>query len=191
MKKRLFAIFLMLLLCFPIVTKALATNSSYDNIKVYLFYKDDCKDCDKAQEWLEKELEEHKRVRPQLIKIDDNKDLYNKVKDVLDIKKEDEPLMIIGSNYFVGYNDRVKTNLMDAVKAYEDAKDYCDIVSKIEADKDTDECLKTNEGIYEAPVSVNVVVIIVIVLVLIAILSLISYILYTSKKRKYKSGLTK
>ena len=149
MKKKLIILLSIMALWMPIQTKALATNSSYDNIKVYLFYANSCEDCDKAQEWLENELKSHDRVRPVLINIDNDTKLYDEVKKTLDIKKDNEPVMVLGSHFFVGYSDKTKNNLTEAIKAYEDAEDYCDIVSKIEDNEDTNECIKQNESIYE------------------------------------------
>ena len=50
--KKLLIIFI-LFLSFPLVTKAVATNSSYDNIKVYLFYEDENDSFNDMQKYLQ------------------------------------------------------------------------------------------------------------------------------------------
>ncbi len=182
--KKLIILLSIMVLCMPIETKAVATNSSYDNIKVYLFYGDDCKDCDKAKDWLENELKNHDRVRSALINIENDDKLYKDVKKVLDIKKDNEPVLILGSNYFVGYNDKTKNNLTEAIKAYEDAKDYCDIVSKIQNDEDTNSCLEQNKDIYEVKEVPIALVIGISAGVLVIAIALCTFIIIKKKRKK-------
>lgn len=186
MKKRLFMFLFLLILCIPITTHALATNSSYDNIKVYFFYEDDCTDCNEAKKWLEDLLKEHNRVRPEIVKISDNKDLYDDVRNLLDINKDKMPLMVIGSNYFMGFNDKVKNNLTKAIKAYEESENYCNLVNKVQDGDDTKACLEVNEGIYEQhsfPVAL-VITISVIIVILIAVVVVLKVV---TNKKKSKS----
>lgn len=148
MKKILFMIFLLVIICFPNIVKAIATNSSYNNIKIYFFYQDNCKECDTGKQWLEEELKDNDRVRVEYIKIDDNKELTKKTKDVLKIERENIPLIIIGTNYFLGFNNKIKDNLTNAIKSYENVEIYCDVVSKIQNNEDTKDCIIQNKDIY-------------------------------------------
>ena len=164
MKKILFTFFLLTFLCFPIVSNALATNSSYDNIKVYFFYNENCKDCDNSKEWLQEELKENNRVKVEYIKVDGNEELNTKVRKSLNIKKDNLPLMVIGSNYFIGFNNKLKEMLMKAIKSYEDADDYCDVVSKLRNNENVNDCLKLNKDIYNQSTGLPPFVIVIIVL---------------------------
>ncbi len=137
-----------MIFCFPTVTNALATNSSYDNIKVYFFYEEDCKDCEKAKEWLEEELKEHQRVRAEYVKIENNQEFSKQVKDTFQIKKDTVPLMVIGSNSFLGFSNQVKNNLTEAIESYEEAKDSCDVISKVRNQEDVKDCMSQNKEIY-------------------------------------------
>ena len=109
MKKIL--IIIILLLSFPLVTRAVATNSSYDNIKVYLFYEDENDSFNDMQKYLQETLEDYKRIRLQLVNTGEEKDLYEKVKDKLNIEDDDKPLIVIGSSYFIGNSQKLKINL--------------------------------------------------------------------------------
>ena len=94
MKKVLSVLFILLFICLPIVTKAVVTSSSYSNIKVYMFYDDECKSCDKAKSWLDEKIKDNNRVKKEYIKITDNEKINQKVKDVLNIKGDKLPLIL-------------------------------------------------------------------------------------------------
>ena len=178
--KNLFII-IILLLSFPLVTRAVATNSSYDNIKVYLFYEEENDSFNDMENYIEETLKDYQRIRLQLINTKEEKDLYEKIKDKLDIKKDDKPLIVLGSSYFLGNN--VKTNLKDAFNAYEKSDNYCDLVTKIRNDEDINECLKINEEIYQVPSEVNYLII-GIILVTVVICFIIGIIIYQKKRAK-------
>ncbi len=162
MKKVLGMFFLLITLCLPIVSNALATNSSYDNIKVYFFYEEDCKDCEKAKEWLEEELKEHQRVRAEYVKIENNQEFSKQVKNTLQIKKDTVPLMVIGSNSFLGFSSKVKNNLTEAMESYEEAESYCDVISKIRNQEDVKDCMNQNKEIYHPSTGLSTLVKIVL-----------------------------
>ncbi len=147
MKKVLFMLLLIMILCFPITSYAVITNSEY-NIKINVFYEEECEECKTEKNWLE-EYKKDKFINVEYINIEDYPDLFNDVRKTLDIKKNKLPLVIIGSNYFVGYDDEVKDKIMKAIDAYEKESNYCDLVAKIENKENTKECLEENKGIYE------------------------------------------
>ena len=108
-----------MILMIPFTVKAIATNSSYTDIKVYFFYEENCEECDKAKEWLETEFKENIRVRIEYLKTEENKELYDKVNNTLKIKKNKYPLMIVGSTTFIGFDEKTKNNLKEAIQSYE------------------------------------------------------------------------
>ena len=140
----------------PFTAKALATNSSYDSTQLYFFYQEECKDCDKTKKWVEEELKGKNNIRIEYIKIEENKELNKKVKNTLKLKKDNEPLVVIGTNYFVGFN-KIKNNLTKAIKSYEDKDDYCDIISKIRNNEDIKKCLNQNKNIYNQSMPIKIV----------------------------------
>ena len=188
MKKLLYIFFLLVLLCLPTTSKALATNSSYNNIVVYFIYEDNCNNCDTGKEFLQQHLKDNNRVRPEYIKVDSNKELNKKLREALDIKKEDTPLIIIGTNYFIGFNNKIKENLTEAIKSYENTSDYCDVVSKIRKNEDIKDCVTQNKGIYNQQKEISVFIKVIIVIVSICLLIGAGLII---KKKKLLSRLHK
>ena len=185
MKKRLFIFFLLMLLCFPIKSNAVATNSSY-SVKINLFLTNDCKDCEKEIEWLE-EYRKDSFIDIEYINIDDSNELYDKVKEALTLKGDKMPLAIVGSNYFIGFNDKVKNNLTDAIKSYEKEDEYCDIVSKIRKGEDAKNCIEQNKDIYKQsssyPIFIKIIVAIVVIGLVIGILLTIKKLLKGLSKK--------
>ena len=53
MKKKILMIFFLMFLCFPMVTKALATNADYNTVNLYYFCEKENSECDSGKEWLE------------------------------------------------------------------------------------------------------------------------------------------
>lgn len=160
MKKFLLLLFLLMFLNFPINSNAIATNSSY-SVKVYFFCNEKNKDCDKAKEWLE-EYQKDNFINVDYLNIDNNKELYNTTRESLKIKNNQMPFIIIGSNYFIGFNNKVKENLTKAIQAYEKADDYCDIVLKIQNKDNVKECIKANKKIYNQSTGLFIFIIVLI-----------------------------
>ena len=167
MNKLLSIIIIFIILIIPINVNAVVSNSFY-NIKINVFYKDNCKECEEEKEWIE-DYKEDKFINVEYINIKDNEKLYNEIKESLKIKKDNVPLVIIGSNYFLGFNDRIKGNLIEAIKAYEESKDYCDVVTKIKNKEDIKECLKVNKNIYKDNIFISVIIMIIAIIVLVII----------------------
>ncbi len=170
MKKLLFVFFLLMLLCFPAKSNAVVTNSSY-SVKVNVFLKDDCEDCEKAKEWLE-EYRKEKFIDVEYININDNNELYDKIKKELKIKNNKMPLTIIGSNYFIGFNNKMKESLNKAITAYDEVDNYCDIVSKTRQNEDVKECIKQNKDIYKANNFPTTIIVIVSLVILCSIIGI-------------------
>ncbi len=180
MKKLLFMFFLLMFLCFPIESNAVATNSSY-SIKVNFFFKNDCKDCEKEKEWLE-EYKKESFIDIEYINIDDNNELYDKIKKSLTIKNNKTPLVIIGSNYFVGFDKNTKEELTNAIKSYEEVDSYCDTVSKIRKNEDIKDCINQNKGIYNQQKETSVFIKVIITIISIGLIISAGLII---KKKKY------
>ncbi len=164
----------------PFTVKAIATNSSYTDIEVYFFYEDSCEECDKFKEWLEEELKDNTLIRIEYLKVDDNKELNENLKDALKIKKNKYPLMIIGSNIFIGFDEKTKNNLKEAIQSYEEVDDFCDVVSKIRNDEDIKECLNQNKDIYKESFEFPIYGIVLIVFIICVILG----VFFMMKKKK-------
>ncbi len=186
MKKQLLMFFLLTFLCFPILSQAFATNSNYDNIKVYSFYN---KNNDEVKEWLEEELKDNSRVKVEFINVDSNKNLDTKVRKTLNIKKDKLPLMVIGSNYFIGFNNKTKQNLTKAIKAYEKTDNYCDVVSKIKDGNDVKDCINQNKGIYNQPSQISTSIKVILIIIGIGLIVGIVLIIWKKEGNKLKIKL--
>ena len=178
--KKIMTIMIFMILIIPFTVKAIATNSSYTDIEVYFFYEDNCEECDKAKEWLETEFKEDYRVRIEYLKTEENKELNDKVHESLKIKKNKYPLMIVGSDTFIGFNEKTKNNLKEAIHSYEEVDDFCDVVSKIRNDEDIKECLNQNKDIYKEPFELPIYGIVLIVFIICVILG----VFFMMKKKK-------
>ncbi len=182
MKKKL-VFFLFMFLSFINVSKAIVTNSSYDNIKVYFFYNDNCKECNTGKNWLHEESQNDNRIRIEDINIENDNELYNKVKDSLNIKNEKVPLILIGTNYFIGFNEKIKNNLLNAISSYEKVETYCDVITKIQNEEDINECTNQNKEIYKDN---NFLIIVAIIFILIGITFFMILFLKDQKIIKFK-----
>ncbi len=148
MKNKILYIIMGVLLFIPVSTKALVTSSSkYKNVNSYLFVRDDCKKCDEVNKWLEEENSKSPYTQLIVLTIKDNKDLYDKVKEVLKIKNNSFPLLVIGSNYFSDFDKEEKINIVKTLEAYK-TNDSCNLISIIQRNEDTNNCLKENDNIY-------------------------------------------
>lgn len=139
----------------PIITNAAITNSStLSDVRVYIICSKDNNNCDKETKWLKEIENDYTRLLIENIFVDSNKELVDKVKSSLKINKDVDIITIIGSNYFVGYDDNIKLKVEEAINSYSEHDNNCDIVSKIRDNEDIDECIKENKDIYKQNPSV-------------------------------------
>ncbi len=166
MKKLIWAISLLLLLV-PFTSEGAVTNSSsYGTVKTYIFYKSDCDECDESIAWIKDYINKHTYVTSEYVDIDKNSELFDKVKNQLKIKKDDLPLIVIGTNYFNGFDEKVETKVIEVLEAYHD-QDYCDVISKINDNADIKDCLKQNRKFYKQSNSSAIIIWIVVSCVLV------------------------
>ena len=118
-----------------------------------------------------------KNARKEYINTNENSELYNKIKDVLKIKKDNLPIIVVGSTYFIGFDEKIQSNIEEAVKAYENAEKYGDIVDKVRNNEDVKDIIKQNEEIYKQPntsnVFLNVIFVIIALFIIIFILKIV------------------
>ncbi len=174
MKKVFFISIFLMLICFISVSNAIVTNSSeYSNVKVYVFYNEESEVYKQEKEWLSEKV----NARKEYINTNENSELYNKIKDVLKIKKDNLPIIVVGSTYFIGFDEKIQSNIEEAVKAYENAEKYGDIVDKVRNNEDVKDIIKQNEEIYKQPntsnVFLNVIFVIIALFIIIFILKIV------------------
>lgn len=94
-----------------------------EKVKLYLFYNYDCPHCADEKVYLNQLDEEYDNL--EIIKYEVKKDETNKEL-LSDFLKKQEwdinavPITIIGTNYFVGYNDDIGTKIRCAINYYSD-----------------------------------------------------------------------
>ena len=151
MKKILLYAVAILILLFPNSIFAYTTASNVDTKEkaiIYLFYSDECPHCHKEIEWLNAYSVEHPEVIVKYYEREEYAELVSKVRKSLSIKNSYVPLTIVGSDYFIRYNSDTKSQIEKAVEAYKEYDGYCDIVSLVIDEKDTEGCRTKNNGIY-------------------------------------------
>ncbi len=95
--------------------------NALENVKLYLFYNYDCPHCADEKVYL-KELEEEydnlEIIKYEVKKDEENKELLSEFLKQQGWDINAVPLTIIGTNYFVGYNDDIGTKIRCAVNYY-------------------------------------------------------------------------
>lgn len=152
MKKSIILLVISIFLLIPInINAGISTVepgiNSKDKLTIYLFYSKTCSHCKKEMEWLGRYKNEISGINLEYYEISDNDKLLTSVRKSLNINNSYVPLTVIGSDYFIGYNDDIKKQIEEAVKAYLN-NEYCDIVGLVKDNKDTTGCRSQNNGIY-------------------------------------------
>lgn len=115
MKKRIILLFLMLLLPISVLAN--------DNVNIYIFHSESCHHCLNAMKYLT-ELDEN-RDDITLFEYEISKDtnaynrvLFDKAMDAMEIKINTIPFIIIGNNYYVGFDESSKETFDKAINYY-------------------------------------------------------------------------
>ena len=164
--KKITYIILSLFVFLPIVCEAaVATTSGERELNVYLFTPNECDKCEDIKKYIESKHNENNRIILNEINVKEEKEVYDKLKDILNFKSDNYPLVIIGTDYFIGYDSK---KLDKAIKSYLNNEDYCNLVYRIENDKDISNCLEINKDIYKSTnnnLLINIALIVAIVLI--------------------------
>ncbi len=146
MKKILIINLIMLSLIVPKITKAVVTSSSISNdLKVYLYYSDNCSKCTEEKELIESLTSEYPRISLEYLSVNE---IPEKLKEILKIKVEKTPILIIGSTVFNDYNKNINKEINDALKSYSASSNICDIMTKLDNLEEAKTCIEENKKIY-------------------------------------------
>ncbi len=134
--KKIIKLLTIVLLMFPLLV------SSKEKIKVYLFEQDGCPYCKSAKEYLselnEEYIEYFELVEVNISKSVNNSKLMVEASEELGEKIESVPLIVIGEEYFSGFEEKTKKLVKDEIiKQYEDESSK-DIVGNIIEEKGYD-----------------------------------------------------
>ena len=112
-------------------------------VVINLFHWNQCSHCKEEITWL-KELEQRRDdIKINYYEVTEYTDLSEAVREELYVMGDGVPLTVIGTDYIVGFGDSTKARITNLIDKYAD-KDYCDIVSLIIDNKDTEECYLQN-----------------------------------------------
>ena len=100
----------------------------------------------------------------------------------MNIKKDKYPLLIIGTNYYIGFNDKIKEEITNTIENYSKFDSYCDIMN---TKLNIKECQKQNNIIDEKS---NFFIYLIVTLVGAVILSIMFILL---KKYKHNTSISK
>ncbi len=137
-------IIMIMFMMFPLMPKAIVTNSSYNNLKIYYFGENNSTEYKQVEKWLN-ELDD-KKIILENIDINDNKKLNEQVRTKLKIKNKNS-LIIVGSSYYTSFNNRIKKELKKSIENYEKENNYCDLVNKVKNNEDIEDCIAENKKI--------------------------------------------
>ncbi len=164
MKKLLFLIGIFVCV-FPITAKAaVASSVGTRDLNIYLFRESECEKCEDIKKYISDKAKKNQNIVLKEIEVKDNKETYNNTKKVLKFKENKYPVIVIGSDYFIGFDSKKLDKVIDS---YLNTKgDYCDLISHIENNLGTDNCIKGNSDIYNPITPFKMVIIIICILVI-------------------------
>lgn len=144
--KKFSSLFVGIILSFLII---LPVNAK-ETVNVYLFYGKGCPHCAAEKEYLEEVAKENKNVKIIYYEVwydENNKKLFEDVREKLEITRTGVPLTIIGETYIVGYSEAVNAKIDRAIDFYTE-REHKDVVTEIKngtyvkSETDSDEFLE-------------------------------------------------
>ena len=179
--KYIYNVTLMLFLLPMVAYATIGSNSSLQDINVYLF-TNECDKCKEEEIWLKEIYNKYSRLNNNIININYNNEKYYDIIKKLNIKENKYPLLIIGTNYYIGFNDKIKEEIIKTIENYSKFDSYCDIMNTKLSIKD---CQKQNNKIVEKS---NYFIYILVTIVGVIILSTI-FIFF--KNHKHNTSISK
>ena len=124
-------IFFMVMFCFLI-----PFASAEEKVDLYLFYGSGCPHCASEKEFLEQIEPNYEQLEVHLYEVwsnEENQELLGKVKEALNIDQSGVPVTVIGTDYFVGYNQDTATKIEEKIKNYQNEEN---VVANILSDSE-------------------------------------------------------
>lgn len=134
MKKKIFSLFLLLVLLFPINIFALSKDyedkiSSIvekevekDKINFYLFRGEGCPHCAEEEKWIKKLKKEYKdKVNFYDFEVwydQDNQEKLKQVGKIFDLEIKGVPFTVIGNKHYSGFSDTIASSMEDDIESY-------------------------------------------------------------------------
>ncbi len=138
----LVAIFMMLLF--------LPNVKAEENLKFYLFYQESCPHCHDEMEFINSIKDEYPTVDFVFYEISLNEmnyNFYNKVLNKTKINANGVPFTIIGTDYYVGFNEEISKNIVESLNKFLEIGTV-DVISMVKNDEDLSD-IKYNQNVNE------------------------------------------
>lgn len=114
-----------------------------NKVNLYLFYSSTCPHCHAEIEWLNTIKNNYNYLNIIEYEASANFAFYESVVEQMQINDYHVPLTIIGSDYYVGFNDSKKDDIIKLIKQYSKIE-HCDMVDTIKKDEDITKCKSIN-----------------------------------------------
>ena len=125
--KKILIVLLFLFILMPFNVKA------SENIDLYLFYSETCMHCKEEMQFLDSIKDQYPRLNLHYLESIKDKTNVNLVKAVKKGMKVNSPLLpftVIGTNYYIGFNEDVKEKISQNIEKYLNG-DYTNVVEKV------------------------------------------------------------
>ena len=119
-------------------------NKNKNVVNLYLFHSNTCSHCQDEKAWLKSIESDYDYLRIHYYEVSENRELYNKVKEVLEISNNGVPLTIIGNDYYLGFSSARERKLIRAIEDTSEVE-ICDVIEAIINNKDYNSCKEENE----------------------------------------------
>lgn len=133
-----------LLLFIPFVVSA-----DEKTLRVYLFHQESCPHCKKEIRYLEELKNEYSNLDVVTYEVSQNVMNYNFMNRVIDktgiVTNGQVPFTIIGTDYYIGFEDHVKKSIKDSIDKFLNDKNSIDVIAKVKNGEDVSN-IKYNVG---------------------------------------------
>lgn len=124
-----------LLLFIPFVVSA-----DEKTLRVYLFHQESCPHCKKKIQYLEELKNEYSNLDVVTYEVSQNVMNYNFMNRVIDktgiVTNGQVPFTIIGTDYYIGFEDHVKKSIKDSIDKFLNDKNSIDVIAKVKNGED-------------------------------------------------------
>lgn len=124
-----------LLLFIPFVVSA-----DEKTLRVYLFHQESCPHCKKEIRYLEELKNEYSNLDVVTYEVSQNVMNYNFMNRVIDktgiVTNGQVPFTIIGTDYYIGFEDHVKKSIKDSIDKFLNDKNSIDVIAKVKNGED-------------------------------------------------------
>ena len=124
-----------LLLFIPFVVSA-----DEKTLRVYLFHQESCPHCKKEIQYLEELKNEYSNLDVVTYEVSQNVMNYNFMNRVIDktgiVTNGQVPFTIIGTDYYIGFEDHVKKSIKDSIDKFLNDKNSIDVIAKVKHGED-------------------------------------------------------